>query len=336
MGETTIKKVTPDGSWRIYALNGKNMAAGVLADALTLDGSGGFSMEVEFDVTADAIGAGGFFEFGVDVFQQGSGSDEGMCVEVASKQYEVYEENKPSPPFVMYCFDNGDGTFRAGTHAIHPKPIPSPPCGALCNLNWYYCPRDPGCVTYTMTVTAVEVDVDDSTGVHPNDGATVIVNGTTSLKVCVCVDRVSPTTKSFSQTPYPFQQSIEVAATYRIYDLAGHNAAAGLLEPIMSLYDCNDEGCSFGLAIGFKLVEGCFDAERGWFEFGLDIFQKSSETDEGVCIEVTNDAYLQYEETHPQPPPGFVTYCLPSPYGHFHKVTPPPKEVVDAVKCDLE
>ena len=43
-----------------------------------------------------------------------------------------------------------------------PTPIVSPGClppHKACELEWYYCPRDPGCVTYDMSAVRVELDV---------------------------------------------------------------------------------------------------------------------------------------------------------------------------------
>lgn len=51
----------PDG------LSGHNVAAGVLADVLTLDGDQ-FTLEITFTLTSDTMSAD-FFEFGIDVFQ---------------------------------------------------------------------------------------------------------------------------------------------------------------------------------------------------------------------------------------------------------------------------
>ena len=84
------------------------------------------------------------FEFGIDVFQEKSGSDEGFCLEIASYAYTKYEEHRDQPPFVMDCKDMGDGHFVKDVHTIEPKDIPSPPCGGPdhCDLNYYYCPRE--------------------------------------------------------------------------------------------------------------------------------------------------------------------------------------------------
>lgn len=70
-GKTTITTVTKDGSYRIYALQGGNLAGGVLADVLTIDGKGGFAVSVEFTVAAELFNAKdkSKFEFGLDIFQ---------------------------------------------------------------------------------------------------------------------------------------------------------------------------------------------------------------------------------------------------------------------------
>lgn len=62
-----------------------------------------------------------------------------FCIEIGDNEYVTYEENKPTPPFVMNCWDEGNGTFIPGVHPITPAPIPSPSCAAPppgCDLNW--------------------------------------------------------------------------------------------------------------------------------------------------------------------------------------------------------
>lgn len=148
-GVTSVNEVPSHGSYKVYSLSGHNLAAGALSDALVLDGHD-FTLTTHFTLSDDAFGteASGWFEVGIDVFQQAGGSDEGFCLEISSIEYVTYEENKPDPPFEMYCIDNGDGTFTSHTHEIHPKPVPAPNCqSANCDLDWAYCPRDPGCVT---------------------------------------------------------------------------------------------------------------------------------------------------------------------------------------------
>ena len=54
-------------------------------------------------------------------------------------------------------------------------------------------------------------------------------------------------------------------------------------------------------------ASSCFDTSKDWFEFGIDVFQKKSGTDEGMCIEITSP--VQLVEQNNSPPPGFVTDC---------------------------
>ena len=69
-------------------------------------------------------------------------------------------------------------------------------------------------------------------------------------------------------------------------------------------------------------------------EFGLDVFREASGTLEGLCIEIANPVYVNYQETHVQPAPGFDTLCpQPKPYGHWTKGTT--KEVVRQTTCKL-
>lgn len=160
-----------------------------------------------------------------------------------------------------------------------------------------------------MSVAAVEVDVEDHTTIKAGDMVKLLVNGTTSLK------------------------TVPTAGSYRIYSLDGHNEAAGVLSDVMSIEDCGEQGCYFYLDIAFQLNAGSF-SDQGWFEFGLDVFQKGSGSDEGMCIEIFNQAYATYETTHPQPPPGFVTYCEDQGWGHFKKDTIP--ERLFSVDCNLD
>lgn len=316
-GLTTMTSIPTQGSYRIYSLAGKNMAAGVLSDVMTLNAPN-FALSIQFTLTEDAFGPSGthWLEWGLDVFQKGSGSDEGMCIEVEDIEYAQYEEGKTDPPFEMLCKDNGDGTFSKDTHMIVPKPLPAPDCEKppvpSCDLKYSYCPRDPGCVGYTMSVTEVEVDVADHDGYKAGDMVHLFVNGTTSLR------------------------AIPEHGSFRIYDLAGHNAAAGILSDTLSLYSCDTEGCHFGFDTTFALTTGMFTSQ-GWFEFGLDVFQQASGSDEGMCIQVMNPTYVEYEQKSGQPPPGFKMYCRDEGWGHFTNLGSPGIDdpVHDAI-CKLE
>ena len=148
-GETSLASVPATGSYKIYNLAGETTFTGDLQKAMTITGTAkpyDFTLEVEFPLTEGSFIRGSqFFEFGVDVFQASSGADEGMCIEISNEIYVKYEEDKPVPPgpaFDMNCDDHGDGTFSAHVHKIVPTPITSPGCSG-CDLDWYYCPRDP-------------------------------------------------------------------------------------------------------------------------------------------------------------------------------------------------
>lgn len=283
-GKTTMKEVPVAGSYRIYGLDGKNVATGILTGGVLVLHPGtpnGFTMTVTFTLDSDNFDeTKTWTEWTLDVFQQKSGSDEGMCVEFADVEYLHYEQNKPDPPFVDYCVDNGDGTFTAKTVAVPSKEIAAPACAAApCALKWNWCPRDPGCKTYTMVVDNVEVDVTDQTQqIRSGDLAHVVVTGTTTLK------------------------TVPTAGSYRIYSLAGVNVAAGALSNALTV-----SNGKFVLTVDFDLSSNCFDETKGFFEFGIDVFQKGSGSDEGMCIEVSNPAYVAYEENNPDPP--FVTDC---------------------------
>jgi len=292
-GKTTITEVSPAGSYRIYSLQGDNVAAGVLTDALTLDGQGGFTFSTTFWVTAALFDSAdsAMFEFGVDVFQQSSGSDEGMCVEVASAPYVAYEAAKPAPPFEFLCSDAGDGQFRLLPTPVdmQSKDVPAPSCSpppppASAALDWYYCPRDPGCVTYSMSVSDIVFETSDAKGAKAGDAVTLHINGTTSIT------------------------KIPDSGSYRIYSLSGKNAASGVLTDAFKI-----TATGFEASIPVTLTEDMFSGD--YFEMALDVFQEKSGSDEGMCVEISNPSYVAYLKAIPSPP--FNMFCTDSGGGHF-------------------
>ena len=58
----------------------------------------------------------------------------------------------------------------------------------VCGVNWYYCPRDPGCKTYTMSVLDMEVRANDYTNAIQMDmlktgnSITVQASGVTTIE----------------------------------------------------------------------------------------------------------------------------------------------------------
>jgi len=322
-GKTTITTVTKDGSYRIYALQGGNLAGGVLADVLTIDGKGGFAVSVEFAVGAELFNAKdkSKFEFGLDIFQNASGTFEGMCVEVASSPYVAAEQGYK---FEFLCKDGGDGHFEvlkvpipmpsykvqaASCTAPTPAPTPAPPAPtpaptSSCSLQWYYCKLDPGCVTYTMSAVNVSFSTGNKTGYAVGDHATLYVTGTTTL------------------TAAP------VGGSYRIYTLSGHNGASGVLTDVLTLPSTGH----FALQVPYTIAAGSF-GDDGQFEFGLDIFQNASGSNEGMCVEVGNPTYV----TAMQARPGFNMGCIDHGGGHFEDKLPKGvPEKVSAVKCTTE
>jgi hypothetical protein len=307
-GVTVLTSIPTSGSFRIYDLAGKNMYAGVLSDVMSLSGKD-FVLNITFQLDPGAFAPVNWLEWGLDVFQDKSGTNEAMCIEFADTEYLVHEENTVSPPFVDYCVDNGDGTFRNQTIAIKGNPIPAPVCHGTCDLDWYYCPRDPGCTTYTMSVESVEVDVKDKVAIRVDDVAKLIVHGTTSLT------------------------SVPVAGSYRIYQLSGGNAAEGVLSDVMTISNCGALGCDFVIVVPtIVLSPGMFNTKNRWFEFGLDVFQKQSGSDEGMCIEVANSQYVHYQMSNPSPP--FEMLCKDEGWGHFQSQILKP-DPVHNVTCNL-
>eukprot|EP00658_Telonema_sp_P-2_P031805 TRINITY_DN23722_c0_g1_i7.p1 TRINITY_DN23722_c0_g1~~TRINITY_DN23722_c0_g1_i7.p1 ORF type:complete len:390 (-),score=94.03 TRINITY_DN23722_c0_g1_i7:443-1612(-) len=310
-GKTTMTQVPVSGSYRLYALTGGNVGTGLLTDALTLGANGSFTMQVQFNVAANNFGSSrDLFEVGLDVFQKASGSDEGMCVQIESTEYVKEAQAKSSPAFDLLCKDDGDGHFEKLENPVA-MPVfdvtgatcgpPPPPPG--CALDWYYCPRDPGCKTYTMSVETTEFDTHDSKGYKAGDKVTLIVKGTTSLT------------------------AIPPSGSYRIYALSGHNEGSGVLSDVMAL-----SAGSFTVTVPFTLSSESFSGTD--FEFGLDVFQGASGSDEGMCIEVANPSYVAEVKAKPTPP--FVTYCKDEGHGHFVSTLPSgTPEVVKPVKCVL-
>ena len=256
-GETSLASVPATGSYKIYNLAGDTTFTGDLQKAMTITGTAkpyDFTLEVEFPLTEGSfIRGSNFFEFGVDVFQASSGADEGMCIEISNEIYVKYEEDKPVPPgpaFDMNCDDHGDGTFSAHVHKIVPTPIASPGCGG-CDLDWYYCPRDPGCTTYTMSVESVTFDDANAGPLAAKDPVRLLVNGTTTLS------------------------SVPHYGTFVIYELNGGEIMQGELRKnnamTVSPRAQGETWSNFALDIPFTLDQGAF--EDPYFEIGLDVFQ---------------------------------------------------------------
>jgi len=308
-GITSWATVPSDGNYLIYDGAGKNLKAGPLVGAFTISG-GHFVLTI--DLTLDAASASGnMFEFGVDIFSHKSeGDPEGMCIQIASPEH--YRQESSKTGFQLDCKDNGDGTWTPGASPVVPHPLPAPSCAApkpppppsSCKLNWFYCPRDPGCVTYTMSVSSVEVDVQDKSGIKAGDTVTMIVHGTTKIK------------------------AVPSSGTYKVYDGAGKNAAQGILSDVMTI-DASSGAFTIkvsGIVLDASSVQGDV------IEWGLDIFQDKSGSNEGMCVQVASDAYVKMVQPKASPP--FVTYCADQGHGVFVKKTIP--DPVHTAQCHLE
>ena len=140
-GTTQLRSIPAAGTFRIYDLAGHNIGTGVLSAAMTLYNCGANGCYFGFQ-TAFTANTGCFtpspqnwFEFGLDIFQESGGSDEGaarraadavgarwrdhartparvraaFCIEIANDNYVQYEEASqiPSPGVcvsVCLCF----------------------------------------------------------------------------------------------------------------------------------------------------------------------------------------------------------------------------------------
>merc|ERR1711998_801117 len=223
------------------------------------------------------------WEFGIDVFLEQPGTYEAFCVETSSSEYIATEKLKPWK-FVMDCKDNGDGTFTVLDspvpmvstpipseicHPTPPPPTPTPtPPPPKSDLDWYMCVKDPGCVNYTMSPQNVSFSEDPP---KSGDSVTVTVTGKTTIK------------------------TVTEIMSYRIYELTGHNGAAGNLIDVLTVTSDGD----FTMKIPFQLTSDYFNTtgSKNWFEFGIDVFQKSEGSDEAMCIEVANSQYTAYMES---------------------------------------
>jgi len=167
-------------------------------------------------------------------------------------------------------------------------------------LDWYYCKKDPGCVTYTMSVGNVSFITGNKTGYAAGDHGMLLVNGTTHLTV------------------------VPDGGSYRIYTLSGHNGASGVLSDVMSLPSPGH----FHLKVPYTISSESFVGNQ--FEFGLDIFQNASGSNQGMCIEVANPAYIADMKSRA----GFNMFCIDHGNGHFENKLPfGVPEKISEVKC---
>merc|ERR1711934_107739 len=140
IGTTNIKNVSQIASYKVYGIDGKNVATGTLAarHGMWYDGPKklGASLELNYEkkpnhfrLQIPMIVAGSNFEvvsgkqfvnFGMDIFLKGSAASQAMCVQIANKAYSNFESSKAG--FQMECKDNGDGSFTPGAtpDIIHP------------------------------------------------------------------------------------------------------------------------------------------------------------------------------------------------------------------------
>jgi len=307
-GVTTLESVPASGSYKVYNREGHNLGGGSL-DGLTVSG-GKFHFNVA--LTLDAASATApIVDWGLDIFLDHGGSKEAMCIGVASAEY-IEDQKKGSEGFVDYCKDNGDGTFTKET--LNPAPTakvditwakgspcgPPPPPPKQCSLDWFYCPKDPGCSGYTMSVMNVTTDFDAKT-IAAGDKVTTIVTGVTKM------------------TSIPFQ------ASYKIYDMAGNNAGSGAINAA----NLNLDDGKFTLTIASTL--DATSVADGKVDWGLDVFLGAGGSDEAMCIGIANGKYIEESKASSE---GFEAYCKDNHDGTFTKVAAYPDPTAP-VKCEL-
>lgn len=96
------------GSYKIYSLSGHNLASGALSDSLSIFDCSSegchFGIMTSFELTDEAFDpALNWFEVGLDVFRESSGSDESFCIEVGNVPYFAAKKARTSPPFETDC-----------------------------------------------------------------------------------------------------------------------------------------------------------------------------------------------------------------------------------------
>jgi len=135
IGQTTLKTVPPHATYKVYGLDGKNVAQGPLparhgiwndgphglGASLELDFEkkpGQFRLQIPLKPATNNYGDDGkghqWVNFGIDVFLEGSGTHEGICVQVSNHAYATAISSKVTPAFETECKDNGDGTWTPG------------------------------------------------------------------------------------------------------------------------------------------------------------------------------------------------------------------------------
>ena len=174
--------------------------------------------------------------------------------------------------------------------------------GTVCGVNWYYCPRDPGCLTYTMSVHSMEVHANDYTGSVEMDklkignSITIQVSGVTTI------------------------EKVPVEGSYRIYGIDGKNVATGILTDTLKInYNTTTLQYDFVMTVPFTLDSDNFVAASKWNEWTLDVFQQKSGSDEGMCVEFADNEYVQYEIAKPSPK--FEDLCVDNGDGTFKNQT---------------
>lgn len=112
-------------------LQGHNVAAGILLNTLSLSNCNtqgcDFAMVVPFTLSQGDFD-GTWFDFTLDVFQEASGTDEGMCVQISNPAYAKYLAGRSDPKFDILCQPHPYGHFTSDT-------MPDPVYHAICNMS---------------------------------------------------------------------------------------------------------------------------------------------------------------------------------------------------------
>jgi len=175
--------------------------------------------------------------------------------------------------------------------------------------DWFYCPKDPGCATYTMSAHEVSVST------APARLNTVMVGHWVNLYV------IGTTTI----------QNVSEVASYKVYGIDGKNSAAGLLAGRHGLWTDGPKGLGASLELNFEKKPGQFRlqvpiivsdnnfeetaAKEQYVNFGIDIFLQGKYVQEAMCVQIANSAYAKFESSKE----GFVTNCKDNGDGTFTK-----------------
>jgi len=179
--------------------------------------------------------------------------------------------------------------------------------------DWFYCPRDPGCATYTMSAHEVSVSTAPSHlgAVRAGAWSNLYIIGTTTIT------------------------NVSQIASYKVYGIDGKNAATGLVAGRHGVWTDGPKGLGASLELNFENKPGQFRlqiplivaqnnfeetaAKEQFVNFGIDIFLQGRYAPEAMCVQIANSAYAKFESAKER----FQTECKDNGDGSWSKgITP--------------